>query len=519
MKKHYLRFISSLLIILLLISITTNANKISNKKSDIIIYHFNQSSLEGDLDPNVNIKIKVTIKEIRAFDELDKRSEADFYVKVFINDEKFISPVWRNRNVVYDHWEVELDVPDDEELVDIVIQLWEKDLGRDTLCDIARNDNINTDRYDLNLKYSIKNGHWLGDDFISIPHMWYPDYSGYGRGSGTDDNTISEHDNDCEIWFDITQTDSDGDNIPYWCEVNEFNTDPLVDDTGLDQDFDGIPYEWEFKWGQVMYIEHHTQELERYWYYSPVEYNDHFNLDPDGDSIDNYEEYLTSEWNSDPYRKDIFVELDEMEAGPNGEPECTLPDGAKELIFKAFNRQNIIFHLDDGEMGGYELIPFDNDGDNTTREECDRYYYDYFLHGNEQYWKRGVFHYGLVVYNATWPGWTYRIDAFQISYKHLEKFNRKLLTGPRNVIFASDYMHELGHTLGLTWLGGHSQGSGLLYNLLFYKYLPYKSIMNYAYMYGLYKRNLVDYSDGSRGKNDFDDWSNIDYTYFDYMDR
>jgi len=27
--------------------------------------------------------------------------------------------------------------------------------------------------------------------------------------------------------------------------------------------------------------------------------------------------------------------------------------------------------------------------------------------------------------------------------------------------------------------------------------------------------NLVDYSDGSRGKNDFDDWNNIDYSYFE----
>ena len=33
--------------------------------------------------------------------------------------------------------------------------------------------------------------------------------------------------------------------------------------------------------------------------------------------------------------------------------------------------------------------------------------------------------------------------------------------------------------------------------------------MNYGYMY-----RLVDYSDGSRGKNDFDDWDRMDLTYF-----
>jgi hypothetical protein len=33
-------------------------------------------------------------------------------------------------------------------------------------------------------------------------------------------------------------------------------------------------------------------------------------------------------------------------------------------------------------------------------------------------------------------------------------------------------------------------------------------------MYG-YIHNLVDFSDGSRGRNDFDDWNNIDYAYFE----
>ena len=64
MKNHYLKIVSSLFIIILLVSTITNANKISNKKSDIIIDAINQSSLEGDLDPNVNINIKVTNEAI-----------------------------------------------------------------------------------------------------------------------------------------------------------------------------------------------------------------------------------------------------------------------------------------------------------------------------------------------------------------------------------------------------------------------------------------------------------------------
>ena len=106
MKYQCLKIVFSSFVVLLLVSTITTAHDISCEASDIIIENITSPTFEGDFDPNVNIKIKVTINEIRAFDELDKNSEADFYVKVFINDEEFISPVWRNKNVVYDHcWE------------------------------------------------------------------------------------------------------------------------------------------------------------------------------------------------------------------------------------------------------------------------------------------------------------------------------------------------------------------------------------------------------------------------------
>jgi len=35
--------------------------------------------------------------------------------------------------------------------------------------------------------------------------------------------------------------------------------------------------------------------------------------------------------------------------------------------------------------------------------------------------------------------------------------------------------------------------------------------VNYGYTY-----ILVDYSDGSHGKNDFDDWHDLDLTFFEY---
>jgi len=370
----------------------------------------------------------------------------------------------------------------------------------------------------------LKTGHWSGDDPLTLPSSWYTDYSGYGRANGCDDNSIYERDRDCELIFDITQNDYDNDGIPYWVEKNIFNQtgqcDPMVDDSGRDDDSDGIPIEWEYKWGYFLDWEYnHTTEeytFEYKWRYHPFIYDDHENLDPDADSINNLEEYLTSNWGSDPFRKDVFVELDQMN-GTDTIADSLLPNGSKDLMIDAFNRQNIVLHIDDGSWGnesGSEMIPFDTEGENTNESEIMDLYTNYFLHGDENNWRRGVFHYGLVIYNATFPGFAFRSNAYQISSKGMEVKSTKLFTRNRDIVYASAYMHELGHTLGLNWLMGHDkEGYGPQY-LLWWHARAYKSVMNYGYMYG-FIWNLIDYSDGSRGENDFDDWNNIDYDNFE----
>jgi len=480
-----------------------------------------------DLDPIDDIKVTVTINEIRAFDTIDKYSEPDFFVKIIINNEEFTSPIWKNQKHINDvKWFCQLDVPDDEEFVYVTIQLWDWNIGFNTHCDIASNDNGDANRKDIELMYSIKTGHWFGDDMVYIPHSWYTDYSGYGRGNGCDDNSIYEEDNDCEIFFDITQTDYDGDGIPYWTETEVYHTDPTINDKGRDDDNDSIPIEWEHKWGHMFqyYYDHDSGEYEisHDWMYHPFKFNDHKNLDPDGDSIDNVEEYLTSQWGSDPFRKDIFVELDQMQGGPNGEIASKLPEESKELITKAFHKQNICFHLDDGTWGqtGSDMIPFDEetDGDwGNSNNELNQIYQQYFLNNAPEDWRTGVFHYGVVIYQSSVVnGNAFGTNRYQISANGMEQ-KAKLpypLTGNRDVVYASAYMHELGHSLGLMWLGGHDEDAYYPWQPLWWKFRPYRSLMNYGYMYGSYC-NLIDYSDGSRGKNDFDDWSNIDYGYFE----
>lgn len=465
-----------------------------------------------DLDPYVDLEITVTIKEIRAFDDIDKYSKPDFFVKLYINEYEFTSDIWMNQDHITIPWSKTVDVPDDKEFVEIKIELWDWDIGLNKLCDIAVNDNDNPLRRSISVEYDLKTGHWFGDDGITPPGSWWLDYSGYGRGNGCDDNTIYQRDLDCEIYFDITQTDYDGDGIPYWTEVNVYKTNPEVDDTGDDSDEDGVPIEWEFKWGTYTWRWHEYSGV--YFYYLPNITEDFESMDFDLDSINNYEESLVSQWGADPYRKDIFVELDVMEKGPNGEIKSNLPQGSRELIFKAFNRQNIVFHLDYGQMGGGETVPFNPNKINSS--EIDRLYYqEYFLHGDENNWRRGVFHYGLVLYTTdSAAGFAFRNNAFQISMTGHELISDKLWS-ERDVVYASAYMHELGHTLGLQWLGGHDRSQMFPYQLGWWLWRNYKSIMNYGYMYG-YMNAPVDFSDGSHGWNDFDDWSNIDYAYFDY---
>ncbi len=487
-KTTYFKNVTCLFIILILFMSTVSANTINKKKNSL-------PYLEDDLDPLVDIEITVEIQKIRAFDKndrqlsiipyspkyfrseyIDKESDPDFYVKIIINENEFTSDIWYDTKYIYDQpWLATLNVPDNEEFVDITIQLWDWNKNGDIMCDIGNKND------DVNLQYSIKTGHWTGDDQIK-------DLSGYGRLNGCDDGTIYKRDRDCELWFNIYQNDYDGDGIPYWTEMVDYETDPEIDNTGDDSDGDNIPIEWEWKWE-----------------YNPFQWEPHTTIDPEIDGLNNLEEYKTSQWDSDPFRKDIFTELDQMEEGSNGE-KSVFPEGSKELLYTTWNRQNIVYHLDDGQMGGGGLIPFDKE---TYHDELEDFYWDYFLHGNSNNWRRGVFHYGVLIWKSAgvW-GAVFGKNRFFIESKGHEEISDDFLF-ERDTVFASAYMHETGHTLGFHTIPGHNSWSKYPWQPGWWINRPYKSCMNYGYMY-----YTVDYSDGSRMPPDLDDWSRMDLTYF-----
>ncbi|MCD6236830.1 MAG: hypothetical protein J7K13_02620 [Thermoplasmata archaeon] len=496
--------------------------------SSYLIVPTSDADTYGDLDPLVNVKVTFHLLELRSLEKndyqvlareyVDRDSPPDFYVKVWINDVLFMSTVWYDTAYLYNpNWSVTADVPDNKEIVNIKIQLWDWNPGKDQLCDISgdyANAAFNSsDEYDVELYYSIKYGLWWGDDYTSDEPV-LRDPSGYGRLNGCDDGSIYQHDRDCEMWFKITQTDFDGDGIPYWAEVNVLHTDPMVNDSYLDPDGDGIPTYWEYIWGHRASYSWRDETYQHYWVYNASAPENFSVMDSDNDGLDNIEEYLTSEWGSDPFRKDLFIELDHMADSPRGE-KSDLPLESKELLRTVFDRRNIVYHLDDGCMGGGETIPFDN---SSTMQELRSYYWNYFLHGNPNNWRRGVFHYGLVVYHAKdypgfvfWNGANNYLDSYQISSKDLSEKSR-LPQFKKVIVFASAYMHECGHTLGIfnsNTPGCDDQESKAPWQPNYWKWRPYKSVMNYGYIY-----RIVDYSDGSRGKNDFNDWERIDLTFF-----
>ena len=151
MKNRIVKSIIIIFIIILLLSNYSTAVNLKNSKN----YQNNKriySVSEEDIDPLVDLELTITINKIRAFDKLDRSSDPDFYVKIILDGKEYKSPIWENQKVINEKWQKTIDIPDNKDYFLIKLQLWDADIFDDELCDIAKNDNNNPDRYDLLLK-------------------------------------------------------------------------------------------------------------------------------------------------------------------------------------------------------------------------------------------------------------------------------------------------------------------------------------------------------------------------------
>ena len=268
--------------------------------------------------------------------------------------------------------------------------------------------------------------------------------------------------------------------------------DHKIELTGIDTDDDGVPNWWEEKWG-----------------YNPSIWDDHINIDLDNDSLNNFEECYTDKYGSNPFYKDIFIEFDWMLSDDitiSNKPSDNLVNEMK----NRFKEHNITLHVDLGNLDGGEEIPFI---DSFPYEILIDLYWDYFLHNDLNNPRKNIFHYGLIVNQGPWTGFAFigwaHLNSFCISAQQLAEGSPNYARGQ---LIMTGSMHETGHTLGLfvdDFGGNDNRGTVKPWYKEFWLYRNYKSCMNYRYTW-----EILDYSDGNNGNGDFDDWGNIDFSFF-----
>ena len=276
-------------------------------------------------------------------------------------------------------------------------------------------------------------------------------------------------------------------------EDNIDNTGKKINLPGNDSDEDNVPDWWEIKWG-----------------YNPYSWDDHENLDPDNDALNNIEECYTDQWNSSPFYKDIFLEIDWMKGQDSKDTNKPSSELLDEIV-DMFKEQGINFHYDIGNLGGGEEIPICND--TYSFYKLRDMYWKYFLNNNLTNPRKSIFHYGIVCdycFDLNFPfiGWN-DMDSFAISGEWL-KDNNKFISKDKLIVGAS--IHHLGHSLGLiadAYNGIDNSGTLHILSKQWMKYRNYKSCMNYYYKY-----KIFNFSDGTNGIGDFDDWENLDFSFF-----
>ncbi|MBN1861522.1 MAG: right-handed parallel beta-helix repeat-containing protein [Candidatus Thermoplasmatota archaeon] len=262
--------------------------------------------------------------------------------------------------------------------------------------------------------------------------------------------------------------------------------------SGNDEDGDGVPDWWETKWG-----------------YDPFVWENHTSLDPDADGLVNIEECYVDSYGSNPFKKDVFLEIDWMKSkdlSQSNKPSLQLIREAE----RTFAHHNITLHVDVGTYDGGEEIAYFS---SLSFIDIIDIYWSYFLHEDPNNPRKGIFRYGIICdvgpdVNFPFMGWD-QLDSFCISAQQLsEQF--PFLARSQLILKAS--IHHLGHTLGLLadlYDGIDNVDTLQPFSMQWIKYRNYRSNMNYWYKYQTFS-----YSDGSHGPGDFDDYSHLNLSFF-----
>jgi hypothetical protein len=423
------------------------------------------------------------------------KNEPSYFFEAVLHDGVWTSHEITDWDSGYVGWEAFRDVDDDLETCKIEVRIFEnqnKLFGTET---------VEKDRFSVN--YCFRTGRWTNDN---------SDLQGGLVGNGYFNGE------DFEVWFDVHQSDYDGDGIPYWMEVNILGTDPKVDDRYQDVDFDGIPTAWEWKWG-----------------FDPLSLDDHAHIDLSNDGLSNIDKHNLAKWGANPYRQDIYVEVDYMKKGPGlFSRDHVFWEESKQMVMDKFAEQDITLHVDDGVMGGGgEFLDFHEEFIAEEGGVGSEYYKYHFADD-----RKGVFRYCAVVHSAGWvhpQDYKLAMDVMAIPdnmnfYRNVFFPIPALTPRLQRISMAVSFMHELGHTLGLRKVGSVVSNPGIdnntqigrgMEDIPLLQRLPqqqaarkywenYESCMNYD----KFGKFVLGYSDGTNGERDVDDWSLIDLSFF-----
>ena len=451
--------------------------------------------MDERISPLTNQGIILEIDRIRHRGLLDKlmtlgpswKTKPQFYFISNIDGLEYISKdvaaLGASSEIFFEDWDtifnenkIIKDVKEEQKTANITLSIMEHEktglLGRH-----ARN----TEKEKICLIYDFRTGRWDGDDYFN-------DKDGYGHYIGEN----------FEVWFNIYQTDSDGDGIPYWTEVNILHTNPTIDDSKLDPDNDGIPTNWEWKWG-----------------YDPFIQDDHSKLDPDVDGLENIEEYKMEKWFADPFHQDIYIEADGMARGGLFDPPHIFWEESQQAMIERFSQHNINLYIDYGWPNG----PINGGGELLTHYQTIsqdsgmmlQYYRNHFADE-----RKGIFRYLVIGHSGafTHPSEFHRYDTSLVwTGDPINTILEKQAFTPRlqRLTLAAVAMHEIGHSLGITpWsFPGCDNLSAYAFGKEHQEFLGkwgnYYSVMNYEY---IFNKDLLDYSHGNNGPPyDQNDWN------------
>lgn len=444
--------------------------------------------------------IKAVLEGLRPGFGWDKKPEYSFNLK--INDYTWnASHDFNTWDTKYIDQTVFRDVEEDHKRANVTIGITEYE--KNLLKRITGEKTVEK----MKVEYNFETGRWMGDDYFN-------DSDGYGHYNGSL----------YEFWFSLSQTSSDGDAIPWYVETNFLNTSTEVDDSIQDPDNDGIPTDWEWKWG-----------------YDPFTWDNHTFLDPDNDGIQNIEEYQMREFQSNPFYPEMYIECDWMEQTPRFDRSLESPDGwthefypeTQAMIVERFNEHGITVHIDDGcKGGGGDIIPFDDGGEgypmgdySQERGLAAEIYNTYFTKE-----RKGIFRYVAICYKGGWCHPQDERNAYDCIFvpmgrkAYFDMSAASLTERTKRIAQGVSILHELGHSCGFnppyyrmyhtvfSWsrwrLGNFPDTDGK--NVEDWDGIDYISCMSYEY----YFYGFFDFSDGTNGPHDNNDWKNLDLTFF-----